>query len=424
MSSTKQQSADSLAARIDTVRLRVQQLDRMVRQSDVDGASLELLRELRAALQELAASEAARRENIARTRAIVETAIDAVITIDERGTIQSFNPAAERIFGYPASEVVGRNVSLLMPAPDRERHDEYLARYLRTGEKRIIGIGREVIARRKDGGTFPAELSVGEAQLESGRVFTGMVRDITARKHADVELREMQKLAHQRDRLADIGAITAKLAHDLGNPLAGVSMQAQLILRRAHRDPEQPVGTVIKAAEQIVSQVGRLDMLTKDLMSFAREQRLDLRRVELARFLTELVEFWTPLAAERQIAIRLEIASPAVAVSADEEKVRRVFDNLVKNALEAIDEPPREIRVRLVSEGDKVFVSVIDSGPRISENIEVFRLFETTKPEGTGLGLAIAKQIITAHGGQIHYARNQPRGTIFTVELLLRQLAT
>lgn len=412
--------ADSLAARIDAVQRRVQHLEHLVSRSAAESESLELLQELRGVLQELATSEAVVREHIARTRAIVETAVDGIITIDKRGTIQSVNPAAERIFGYRAVEVIGRNVNMLMPSPDSERHDGYIAHYLETGEKRIIGIGREVIGRRKDGSTFPLDLAVGESLLDSGRVFTGMVRDITARKRSEAQLRDLQKLAHQRDRLADIGAITAKLAHDLGNPLAGVSMQAQLILRRAHRDPDQPLSTVTKAAEQIVAQVARLDLLTKDLMSFAREQRLDCRRIELARFFKELVDFWRPIAAERQITIGLELDEAVTEISADEEKLRRVFDNLVKNAVEAIEQDPRDIVIRVIPQGEKVSVSVADSGCGIPESVEVFRLFETTKPEGTGLGLAIAKQIVNAHGGQLDCVRLQSRGTVFTVELPLK----
>jgi two-component system sensor kinase FixL len=412
--------ADSLAARIDSVRRRVERLESLARRSAAQKDSLELLRELRATLEELAASEAALRDSVARTQAIVDTAVDGIITIDERGIVHSFNPAAERIFGYRAAEVIGRNISMLMPSPDRERHDGYLARYLQTGEKRIIGIGREVVGRRSDGSTFPMDLAVGESQVKSGRVFTGMVRDITARKQSEGQLLDLQKLAQQRERLADIGAITAKLAHDLGNPLAGISMQAQLILRRANRNPAQPLETVTKAAEQIVAQVARLDRLAKDLVGFAREQRLDLRRVNPARFFRDLMDFWIPMAAERRIVITLEMSEPTGVVRADEEKLRRVFDNLMKNAVEAIDGDWREIAIRVAPREDELCISVVDSGCGIPQSVEIFRLFETTKPEGTGLGLAIAKQIVDAHGGQIHCERLQPRGTLFTVELPVR----
>jgi two-component system sensor kinase FixL len=395
----------------------VQELEHRVTR---DQAESDLLRELRGTLEDLAAAEAALRDCDTRTRAIVDTAVDGIVTIDERGTIQSFNPAAERIFGYRAAEVIGKNVQLLMPAPDRNRHDAYLARYLETGEKRIIGIGREVVGQRKDGSLFPMDLAVAESFLDSGRVFTGMVRDLTARKRAEAELRELHKLAQQRERLADIGAITAQLAHDIGNPLAGVSMQAQLILRRAQRDPHQSLATVTNAAEQIVAQVGHLDRLTKDLMSFAREQRLELATIDPRHFFQDLADFWRPIAGERHVAVTLTVTAPVGEISADQDKLRRVFDNLVKNALEAINQSSGAIHITLVPESEKLRVSVADSGSGIPETVEIFRLFETTKPHGTGLGLAIARQIITAHGGQIYCARGQPRGTIFTVELPLK----
>jgi two-component system sensor kinase FixL len=407
------------AARIESVRRRVEALEQLMTRNSAQSETLELLRALRDTLEELSVAETALRDTVERTRAIVETAVDGIVTIDERGIIESFNPAAEQIFGYRAAEVIGQNVSVLMPMAERPRHDEYLARYLRTGEKRIIGIGREVVGQRKDGSVFPMELAVGESHVRSGRLFTGMVRDISARKRAEAELRELQKLAERRERLADIGAITAKLAHDLGNPLAGISMQAQLILRRAQRDPEQPLSAVHKATEQIVTQAGRLDVLTKDLMTFAREQRLDLKPIDLRRFFQGLIDLWAPIAAERQIALDLDLHTPLGDISADEEKLRRVLDNLLKNAVEAIDHGPGRISIHVLPDGDNLRIAVADTGSGISDSIELFRLFETTKPHGTGLGLAIAKQIVTAHGGRIDYERLQPRGAVFSIEMPL-----
>jgi PAS domain S-box-containing protein len=132
--------------------------------------------------EEWGLAEQALREREARLRAILDTTVDGIITIDAQGIIESFNLVAERIFGYAAAEVLGQEVSLLMPSPYREEHDGYLARYLRTGEKRIIGIGREVVGRRKDGATFPMDLAVSEVRLGNRRLFTGIVRDITERK--------------------------------------------------------------------------------------------------------------------------------------------------------------------------------------------------------------------------------------------------
>jgi PAS domain S-box-containing protein len=669
----------------------------------------QLAQKLCARGEELAQREAVLRDSEARARAIAEAAVDGIITIDEHGSIRSLNPAAERLFGYTADEVVGRDINTLMPPPWRGKHDDFLSSYLASGKRKVIGIGREVIGQRKDGSTFPADLAVSEVRVGEHRLFTGTVRDITgrrraernlaaqyavtrvlaesttlgeaipkmlrcicegagwdlgefwrvdaeanvlcwdglwdastssdtefeavsrsmtfppgeglpgrvwaanrpawmadvlagpgfvraaaaakrglratlafpvrtgnaaigvmvffsrevrspdhdllqmldalgnqigdfiARKHAEealresdrrfalfmqnlpgvafmkdlegryvyvnepfenifhqrgwvgktdaefwspaianqfkqndqtvlatrralqtievvphdeglhswlvskfpilnesgepmlvagvgvditereqaeAKLRELQRLAHQRERLADIGAITAQIVHDLGNPLAGVSMQAQLIVRRVQRDESQPVSTILKPMERIIAEVHRLDALIKEFMDFSREQRLDVKSVDLRRFLQSVVDLWEPLAAARGIELTLDASTEVPTIMADEEKLHRAFENLVKNAVEAIDQGPGRITLRAAVEGpDQVRVSVEDTGPGIPQDLEVFRLFETTKPHGSGLGLPIVRQIVLAHGGGIGFARLEPHGTVFNIQL-------
>jgi len=357
-------------------------------------------------------------EGEARTRAILNTAVDGIIIIDECGIIDSFNPAAERIFGYRADEVVGRNVTVLMGPPYRDQHDEYLTRYRRTGEQRIIGIGREVVGCRKGGAPFPIDLAVSEVVLGDRRLYTGIVRDITERKQAEIKLRKLEQLAQQRERLADIGAIAAQIAHDLGNPLAGVSMQAQLILRRAARNAEQPLSTIVQPMERILAEVRRLDSLIKEFMEFSREQRLDLKRVELHGFLRRVGDLWEPVAAARRIALSVATPSGMPSLTADEEKLRRVMDNLVKNAIEAIDMGPGAVDIRADWDGNNVVrIAVSDTGPGIPESVQVFRLFETTKADGSGIGLAVTRQIVLAHRGSIDFVAREPRGTVFSIKL-------
>ena len=490
-------------------------------------------------------SETALRDSEARLRAIVDTAADGIIIIDDQGIVQSFNPAAAQLFGFAPEEVIGQPVKMLLPPPYREEHDAYLATYLRTGKRKIIGIGREVVGQHKDGTTFPLDLAVSEVLLGDRRVFTGIVRDITARKEAEealrrerdfaeslVEtaqlivlvldtdgrivrfnpfmqeisgyslqevqgrdwfttflpdrdrdriralfsgavsdmhvrgnvnpivakngaeheiewysktlkdahggvvgllsvglditerklaeerLRELLKLDRQRERLADIGAITAQIVHDLGNPLAAISMQAQLILRRAARDATQTISTVVKPVQRILAEVHRLDMLSKEFMEFSREQRLDLKPVDVRRLLQDVVDLWEPVAAERRMTLTLEAAHDLPALTADREKLHRVFDNLIKNAIEAIDKGPGRIGIQIAPPTRNVVsISVTDTGPGISDTVEVFRLFETTKAYGSGIGLAVAKQIVMAHRGTIEVARLEPHGTVFRIEL-------
>jgi two-component system sensor kinase FixL len=358
----------------------------------------------------------------ARWEAVLDTARDAIIGIDTSGIVTLFNRSAQEIFGYAGAEVLGQNVSMLMPAPYRDEHDRYLQNYHETKIRKAIGYVRYVEAMRKSGEVFPIELSVSEARVGEGVLYTAIIRDVTERKRAEAELAEMRKRDEKRERLADIGAITAKIAHDLGNPLSGLSMQAQLILQRARRDGSQPIETILKPAEQLVSEVRRLGDLIREFLSFAREQRLDLAPIELAPFLSEVLDLWRPVAEHQGIRIE-EVRERAVErIEADRGKLRRVLDNLVKNAVEAIGTGPGEVRiVTSVAGGEKVRISVEDTGCGIPDNVQIFRLFETTKEDGSGLGLAVSKQILLAHGGDLLFSARSPRGTAFHVELPLRR---
>src|ERR1700758_3815382 len=169
------------------------------------------------------AAELAQRESELRLRSILDTVPDAIVVIDAQGIIQSFSPAAERLFGYASAEVIGHNVSVLMPSPYREAHDGYLERYLRTGERRIIGIGRIVTGRRKDGETFPMELQVGEFTFAGGRYFTGFVRDLTERRDAERRIQDLQAELLHASRLSAMGQMASTMAHELNQPLTAVT---------------------------------------------------------------------------------------------------------------------------------------------------------------------------------------------------------
>jgi two-component system, LuxR family, sensor kinase FixL len=356
----------------------------------------------------------------ARWQAILNTAQDAIICISATGEITLFNACAERMFGYAAEEVLGQNVRLLMPPPYRDEHDGYLSSYRATGVPQAIGRVRQVRAQRKNGEVFPIELSVSEAVVGDETFFNAIIRDVSERDQAQAERARLNTQLHQHERLADIGAMTARIVHDFGNPLAGLSMTAQQVLRRIDRSPTSPAEALRVPVERLIATTGHLDALLHDFKDFAREYRLSLEPVALAPFLEDVVRLWQPEAESRSVILTLEAALD-LAVHLDRHQCRRVFDNLLKNALEAIDRGPGQVHVHAtVLTPETVRVSVLDSGPGVPEGLDVFALFETTKPHGTGLGLPICKQILMAHGGGLHFARMTPRGAVFHVDLLIK----
>lgn len=353
----------------------------------------------------------------ARWQAILDTTQDAIICITPDGEISLFNAGAEQMFGYAAGEVVGRNVRMLMPAPYREEHSGYLRHYLETGAAKAIGRVRRVVAQRKDGSPFPIELSVSESRVGNEILFNAIIRDTSERERALTERSELSRLLHQGERLADIGAMTTRIIHDFGNPLAGLLMTVQQMLRRIDRDAAAPVEHVRPHAERLLSVGQRLDAMLHDFKDFAREQRLALEPVALSPFLHEVVQTWQPEADDRNVALRLDPLDD-LTLHLDRPKCQRVFDNLLKNAFEAVDHGPGEICIHAAPHtATQIRISVADSGPGISAGLDVFALFESTKAEGTGLGLPICKQIVVAHGGGLTFAPLLPHGTVFHVDL-------
>ena len=354
----------------------------------------------------------------ARWEAVLETARDGIIGTDASGTVTLFNRSAQQIFGYAAPEVLGQNVRILMPTPYHEEHDRYLRDYHETGVRKAIGLVRNLEGKRKSGEIIPIEISVSEAHIGDRVLYTAIIRDVTERKRTEAKLEETRN----RECLAEIGAITAQIAHDLGNPLSAVSMQIQLIVQRIRRDGTQPLATILSSAEQLVPEVRRLEILVREILSFAREQRLDLVPIELAPFLKEALKLWRPVAEQHRIRLEGEETCVVERIEADRNKLRRVLDNLLKNAIEAIGAGPGEVRiVTSLAGSERLRISVEDTGCGIPAHVQVFRLFETTKDEGSGLGLAVSKQILLAHGGDLVHSARSPRGTAFHAELPLQR---
>lgn len=353
----------------------------------------------------------------AHLRSILETVPDAMVVIDSRGLIQSFSTAAERLFGYGASEVVGANVSLLMPSPYRENHDGYLERYLRTGERRIIGVGRVVVGRRKDGSTFPMELSVGEMQSGASRFFTGFVRDLSERQLTEQRLHELQSELVHVSRLTALGEMSSALAHELNQPLSAIANYLTGAKRLLARQPDATSQRVRVALDKAVAQALRSGDIIRRLREFVARGETSQRPESVAKLVEEASAL--ALVGARQLGIRVvfDLNERVDQVLVNKVQIQQVALNLIRNAVEAMaDSPRRELTVSSVPAPDgMVDISVADTGPGIAEEVaaKLFQPFNTTKAQGMGVGLSICRTIVEAHGGRIWAEPNPGGGTVF-----------
>jgi two-component system sensor kinase FixL len=356
----------------------------------------------------------------AHLRSILETAPDGMIVIDDEGRIKLFSPAAERQFGWTAEEVVGRNVSLLMPAPYRDEHDGYLARYRTTGERRIIGLGRVVVGQRKDGSTFPLELSVGEVGSGDQRLFTGFIRDLTERERAERRLQDMQAELTHVSRLTALGEMASALAHELNQPLSAIANYvkgSERLLAAEPPDKAKIGGALSSAAEQAL----RAGHIIRRLRDFVGKGEGERRIESLPRLLEEVSALAMIGADERGMRMRIEIARGVDLVLADKVQVQQVVLNLMRNAIDAMESSPvRDLLVAARPADDGlVEVTVSDTGPGIAPEIaeHLFQPFMTTKATGMGIGLSISRTIVESHGGHIWAEPGPDGGTRFRFTL-------
>lgn len=342
-------------------------------------------------------------------RSLIATTQDAVLSIDRRGCVVLFNPAAERIFGYTAEEIVGHKINELMAEPYASEHDKYIASYERTGEARAIGRIRTVTAKRKNGELFPIELSVTEIEVDQDVHYAAFIRDIS-------EKAKLQEQLVERERLATIGTTAAKIGHELANPLNGMSLTIQLLEQRLSRQLSPPDSQVAATVQRLRNEISRLNQLAGQFRTISRRERYDFQPTKLAALIDEVIRIQRPHFAQLNIEIDQLIPPDLPTVTVDKDKIKQALLNLLKNAAEAMPGGGK-INIEVSATEAGVSIDITDTGTGIPLDVDAFEPFMTTKKEGTGIGLVIVRQIVTAHGGNISYRSRPGDGTTFRIEL-------
>jgi two-component system sensor kinase FixL len=359
-------------------------------------------------------------EREAHLQSILDTVPLAMVVIDDFGVIKSFSAMAERQFGWTAAEAIGRDVNMLMPNPYRDAHDSYLTRYKTTGERRIIGMGRVVVGERKDGSTFPMELSVGEMKSGAHRYFTGFVRDLTERQESERRLQDVQGELVHVSRLTALGEMASALAHELNQPLTAAAnfLKGSLVLLdREPLDKPRLRETIGLGIDQIL----RGGQIIRRLREFVSKGEAERRIESLPKLLEEAGALGMLGARDKGVRLRFAVGPRVELVLADKVQVQQVALNLIRNAVEAMDGcETRDLVVGAkTAPDDMVEVFVSDTGPGLSPEVaeQLFQPFFTTKSQGMGVGLSISRTIIEAHGGRIWAEANPKGGTIFRFTL-------
>lgn len=354
-------------------------------------------------------------------RSILHTIPDAMIVIDGRGIMQLFSTAAERLFGWSEQEAIGQNVSILMPEPDRTRHDSYIARYRSTNDPHIIGIGRIVTGRRRDGTTFPMHLSIGEMQSGGEPYFTGFVRDLTEHQQTQARLQELQSELVHVSRLTAMGEMASALAHEINQPLAAISnyMKGSRRLLAGSADPN--LTKIESALDRAAEQAVRAGQIIRRLRDFVARGESEKRVESLSKLIEEAGALGLAGAREQNVQLRFNLDQNADLVLADRVQIQQVLVNLFRNALEAMAQSPRRELVVTNTRvaDDMIEIELSDTGSGFQDDVipNLFQSFFTTKETGMGVGLSISRSIIEAHGGRMWAESNTSGGATFRFTL-------
>lgn len=355
-------------------------------------------------------------------QSILSAVPDAMIVIDEKGIMVSFSQTAERLFGYAQEDVVGKNVSILMPSPDRERHDEYLERYLSSGVPRIIGIGRIVTGLRADGTTFPMRLSVGEAQAGEQRLFTGFVQDLTERRDFEAKLEQLKSELIHVSRLSAMGTMASTLAHELNQPLTAIASYGEAAAAVLDGPGEADKEMLREVVGEMAGQSLRAGRIVRRLREFVSRGELAKTKEDLPKVIEEASALALVGTREKGVTTHFSYSPDATPVLIDRVQIQQVMINLMRNAVEAMEQAPVKslsVTTSLLDEAT-VQVSIRDTGPGIDPKVRenLFEAFNSSKEAGMGLGLSICRTIVEAHGGQIRALDCEDGGTEFQFTLM------
>ena len=358
---------------------------------------------------------------VAELRALCDAAVDGIIVASERGVILDFNLAAERLFGYAANDVIGQPLTMLMPEPDRSAHDDYIHRYLTTGEARIIGIGREVRALRADGSTIPIALSVGEIPGGDARRFIGLIRDLSAQRAAEEEAHLLQNRLTRVGRVSLMGEMAAGLAHELNQPLSAIVNYAQAGRRLTAR-PQPDLDAVASCLEKVTDQAIRAGHIIDKLRDFLRKDDTTRATFDTNEIVSSTLNLIEADGHAEGIPIETDLADGLPQVNGDLIQLQQVLLNLTRNAVDAMHDgvdKSRGIVVRSRANAEQIEISVVDHGPGVPPDLEesIFLPFVTTKRDGLGVGLAISRTIVTSHDGELFCHRNPVGGAVFGFRL-------
>ncbi len=354
-------------------------------------------------------------------RHAIDTAVDGIIVIDASGTVLLYNTACERLFGYCASDVLGRNVSMLMPSPDRERHDTYIEAYLRTGTAKIIGIGREVIGRRQDGSTFPLRLSVGELRgTGDAPLFVGTIHDLTEAQLARERIEELQTELMRVSRASALGAMGSVLAHELNQPLSAIASFIEASTALIDEDRGKVSDQARQYIDQAVAQTHRAGDVIRRLREFTRKGTHQRSTEDVNAIVEETCALAALGASVEGIDVTLDLAADLPPVRIHSVQIQQVVLNLVRNSIDALaGQEVRAITVATARRGDLIEISVHDTGPGLAPVVRerLFEPFVSTKSDGIGIGLNICRTIVEAHGGTISADPGTAGGTTFRFTL-------